>query len=86
MKQTEFLNDLVNRLCEALPSGLKNAKKDMEKNFRAIIQSAFGKLELVTREEFDAQAKVLLRTRKKLELLEKQIKEIERLMQESPRQ
>lgn len=80
MKKSDFLNDLSSRLSKALPSGLKSMKDDVEKNFHAILQKAFAKLELVTREEFDSQTKVLARTRKKLEALEKEVKELEGIL------
>lgn len=80
MKKTDFLNDLSSRLSSVLPEGLKNLKKDIEKNFNSILHKSFAKLELVTREEFDAQTKVLLRTRKKLEALEKEVKELEGIL------
>lgn len=80
MKKSDFLNDLNSRLCDALPSGIKAIKKDLEKNFHAVLQKAFSKLELVTREEFDTQSKVLSRTRKKLDSLEKEVKELEELL------
>jgi BMFP domain-containing protein YqiC len=80
MYKKDFLNDLSSRLTSALPSGLSSMKKDMEKNFHAILQKAFAKLELVTREEFDSQSKVLVRTRKKLEALEKEVKALEELI------
>lgn len=79
MKKTDFLHDLSSRLSKALPSSVKTIKDDMEKNFHAILQKAFAKFELVTREEFDTQSKVLIRTRKKLEALEKEVKELEAL-------
>lgn len=50
---------------------------DIEKNLRAVLQSVFTKLDLVTREEFDVQQAVLLRTREKLEALDTKIAEIE---------
>ena len=50
---------------------------DVEKNFHAVLQNAFNKLDLVTREEFDAQTKVLARSRKKIEELAKRIKVLE---------
>jgi ubiquinone biosynthesis accessory factor UbiK len=50
---------------------------DLEKNLRAVMQSIFAKLDLVTREEFDVQTEVLARTREKLELLEKRLTELE---------
>lgn len=78
MKNKDFLNELADKLLNALPQGLHAMKKDVEKNFRYVLQSTFAKLDLVTREEFDAQTKVLARTRKKIEALEKKIKELEK--------
>jgi len=78
MKKIHSLNDLVSRLCEAVPDNLHSMKQDLEKNFHGVLMSAFSKLDLVTREEFDAQTKVLLRTRKKLEAIEAKIKEWEK--------
>ena len=77
IKDKNFLNDLTKRLCDALPSHLKEIKKDVEKNFCAILESTFNKLDLVTRKEFDAQTKVLARSRKKIEALEASIKKLE---------
>jgi BMFP domain-containing protein YqiC len=48
----------------------KSPAKELERNMRAMLQSAFSRLDLVTREEFDVQQEVLLRTREKLEQLE----------------
>jgi BMFP domain-containing protein YqiC len=50
---------------------------DIEKNLRAVLQSVFAKLDLVTREEFDVQQAVLLRTREKLEALETKVAALE---------
>lgn len=80
MKNKIFLDDLAEKLCNALPSSLQALKKDAEKNFHRVLQSTFAKLELVTREEFDAQTKVLLRTRKKLEALEKKLEALDNNM------
>lgn len=77
MFDPKHVNDIVKRLMESLPLGLKNLPKDVEKNFHSVLQGAFSKMELVTREEFDAQTKVLQRTRAKLECLEKKLKELE---------
>jgi BMFP domain-containing protein YqiC len=49
----------------------------MEKNFREILQSVLGKMELVTREEFEVQKGVLAKTRSRLEALEKRVAEME---------
>ncbi|OAI48982.1 hypothetical protein AYO45_03845 [Gammaproteobacteria bacterium SCGC AG-212-F23] len=80
MKKKDFLNNLAGRLCDALPSSVKTLKKDMEKNFHDILKNAFAKLELVTREEFDVQSKVLSRTRKKLEDLESEVHKLEKFI------
>lgn len=77
MLNADFLNDLARRLTEALPPSLQLLKKDLEKNFHAVLQSTFQKLDLVTREEFDTQARVLERARKRLSDLEKSIHELE---------
>jgi BMFP domain-containing protein YqiC len=71
------IDEIANRLANAVPSGFGNLKEDMEKNFHAILQSALGKLDLVTREEFEVQKAVLAKTRAKLETLEKQVSDIE---------
>ena len=57
---------------------------DIEKNLRAVLQGVFAKLELVTREEFDVQQAVLLRTREKLEQLEATVAKIEQASNKAP--
>ena len=57
--------------------------KDLEKNFRAILQSMFAKLDLITREEFDVQKKVLTKTRAKINALEKQVVHLEHHLSKS---
>ena len=54
--------------------------KDLEKNLRSLMGSAFTKLDLVTREEFDVQPEVLARTREKLEQLEARLAKLEALV------
>lgn len=67
------VDDLARRLSALVPPGLSQARADLEKNFRAALQAGLGKLDLITREEFDAQRAVLLRTREKLEALERTV-------------
>lgn len=81
MDKFNFLNDLSKKLSEALPKNLQTLKKDIEKNFHVVLQNTFNKLDLVTRDEFDAQTKVLARSRKKIETLEEKIKELEKLVE-----
>ncbi len=76
MFDPKSIDDIANRLADALPSSLSNVKEDMEKNFHAVLQGALGKLDLVTREEFEVQKAVLAKTRSKLEALEKRVDEM----------
>jgi len=73
-----FLKDIINQLSEAIPAQFSTFKKDFEKSCNQILTQAFAKLDLVTREEFETQTKVLARTRKKLEELEKKLKSMEK--------
>jgi BMFP domain-containing protein YqiC len=77
MSKTNFLKNLAAQLTEALPSHVGTLKKDFEKNCHSILSKAFTKFDLVTREEFDTQTKVLARTRKKLEELQAQMEALE---------
>jgi len=72
------LDDLSQRLSAAVPPGLAAVKADLDKTFHAILQGAFEKMNLVSREEFEAQKAVLARTRAKLEKLEARVAELER--------
>jgi len=76
MINTQTIEQLAKSLSQQLPSGLSDLKADAEKNFKAILQQQFAKLDLVTREEFDTQNAVLTRTRKKLNALEKAVGEL----------
>ena len=67
------ITEIIQNVIESMPAGLKNMPTDMQHNFRAALQGVFERLDLVTREEFDAQCKVLLRTREKLEALERRL-------------
>lgn len=77
MFDPKSLDDIANRLANAIPPGLSNLKDDLEKSFHAILQGALAKLDLVTREEFEVQKLVLAKTRSKLEDLEKRVAETE---------
>jgi len=65
----DFLNDLARRLAESLPASLQQAKTDLEQNFRAVLESGLRRMDLVSREEFEAQSALLKRTRERLEEL-----------------
>jgi len=77
MLDPKFIDDLSRRLTGAMPASAKAFQEDLEKNLRAAVQSVFAKLDLVTREEFDVQRKVLARSRAKIEQLEQQVAALE---------
>lgn len=85
MLKSTFLKKLVSQLSEAIPSHSGTLKRDFEKNCRAILSKTFSKFDLVTREEFDTQTKVLLRTRQKLEALEAELEALEAKAKEKRR-
>ncbi len=77
MIDANTLNELSAKISRLLPGDVSVLKEDIEKNVRATLQNTFQKLDLVTREEFDVQQAVLLRTREKLEALEKRLADLE---------
>ena len=72
------IEDLARKLAEALPEGLRSMREDVEESFRLVLKTGIGKLDLVTREEFEVQEAVLARTREKLEALEERLKELKK--------
>jgi len=73
----ESIDKLASMLAETVPQGLRSLREDLEENFRTVLASGLGKLDLVTREEFDVQQAVLARTRDKLEVLEARLATME---------
>jgi BMFP domain-containing protein YqiC len=71
------IEDLARRLFESLPPAFRSLQQDMEANFRAVLRGNLSRLNLVSRDEFDAQARVLERTRARLEALERRVGELE---------
>lgn len=71
------IDELAARLADLMPAGVRQAREDLTSNVRSILVSGLRQLDLVTREEFDVQRCVLLRTREKLEELERQIGALE---------
>lgn len=71
------IDDLARRLSNLVPAGMTQARVDLEQNIKATLQMSLSKLDLVTREEFDVQRAVLLRTREKMDALERNIAQLE---------
>jgi len=77
---TRFVSDLARKLARAVPGAGADfdvMRDDLERNFRGLLDGAFARMELVTREEFDVQRRVLERTREKLARLEAQVAALE---------
>jgi ubiquinone biosynthesis accessory factor UbiK len=72
-----LIDDLARRLAGAVPESMLALRRDLEQNFKGVLQSQLAKLDLVTREEFDVQASVLKRTREKLAALEQRLAALE---------
>lgn len=71
------IEDLVRRLMESIPPGVRGLQHDLESNFRAVLRANLARLDLVARDEFTAQTRVLERTRARLEELERRVAELE---------
>lgn len=76
--------DLIQDLASKLSQLPKGPGEDFKKNIHSVLQSMFNKLDLVTRDEFDAQQAVLLKTRSKIDALEKVVAALESAMKETP--
>lgn len=74
----ESIENLARKLVDSVPEGLRSVREDLENNFRSVLRASLSKLDLVTREEFEVQEAVLLRTREKLEALEAQLAALEK--------
>ncbi len=77
MIDARVFDEISQSLSKLLPPGAASLKDDFERNAKAVVQSGLDRLDLVTREEFDVQMKVLERTREKLEALEKRLADLE---------
>lgn len=78
MLNQKLFEDMSAKISETIAA---NPLKDIEKNLKAKLAASFAQLNLVTREEFDVQQEVLIRTREKLQQLEKRITELENQLQ-----
>ena len=77
MIDNKTINQLSEQINALLPPGLQQAKADFDGRLKTLLQQQLANFEMVSREEFDIQAKVLARTREKLEQLEARLAELE---------
>ena len=78
------IDDLASRLASLVPQGMHETRAELAENFRDTLRAGLRQLDLVTREEFDVQRCVLLRTREKVAALEARVAELETLMRTQP--
>ncbi|WP_394498269.1 ubiquinone biosynthesis accessory factor UbiK [Shewanella sp. ENK2] len=74
------LEEVAKQLSENLPSGVKQFAGEFEERSKQVLQSQLMKLDVVSREEFEVQQHVLLKTREKLEALQAQVDELEKIV------
>jgi len=77
MNKPTQIDELAKKLADFMPSSVQNLQEDIEQNIRSGLEGGLRKMNLVGREEFDIQNAVLLRTREKLEALEKTVAALE---------
>lgn len=80
--ETLRIEDIARQLFDRLPETARTMRRDIENNFRAVLQASLGRLDLTTRTEFDVQTKVLERTRARLEQLELRVAALEKRLQD----
>jgi BMFP domain-containing protein YqiC len=71
------LDELARRLADSVPESLRSLGRDLEGNFKAVLQAQLSRLDLVSRQEFDVQAALLQRTQEKLAALDQRLRELE---------
>jgi BMFP domain-containing protein YqiC len=77
MLDPKKLEEIAKNISAAIPPGLKTMAGEAEGRVKQVLQAQLSKLDLVTREEFDVQSNVLIRTREKLEAMEERIAALE---------
>lgn len=80
----DLFNELRGQFDQFMPDMARMARDDVEQHVRMAVTSVIDRLDLVTREEFDAQSAVLARTREKVEALEKRVAELEDRLDDNP--
>ncbi|WKE65609.1 accessory factor UbiK family protein [Gallaecimonas kandeliae] len=72
------LEELAKQITEALPPGVKAFGNEVESRVKQVLQAQLMKLDLVSRDEFEVQSRVLLKTREKLDALEARVEALEK--------
>ena len=80
MIDNQTINELSDKINALLPPGLQQVKADFDARLKLLLQQQLASLDMVSREEFDLQARVLERTREKLETIEARLKELDKTL------
>jgi BMFP domain-containing protein YqiC len=80
MIDNQTINRLSEKINELLPQGLQQVKADFDTRLKSLLQQQLANYEMVSREEFEIQERVLQRTREKLEIIEARLKELEQTL------
>lgn len=76
-----FIDDLMEKISAVLPQDIHTLKEDTQKNIHAVLQSVFEKMDLVTREDFEVQKKILARSQERIEQLTEKMQRLEQVLQ-----
>ena len=80
MLDNQTINELSEKINDLLPPGLQQVKADFDARLKALLQQQLANYEMVSREEFELQQRVLERTREKLEVIEARLRELEQTL------
>ena len=78
MINAKKLEEIAKQISDSVPPGIKSLANDFDEKVKQILQSKLAQMDFVSREEFDVQTQVLIRTREKLTSLEEKVAEIEK--------
>lgn len=78
MLDPKKLEELAKQISDAVPPGVKSMAEGAEARVKQVLQAQLSRLDFVSREEFDVQSQVLVRTREKLQALEERLEELEK--------
>ena len=77
MINAKKIEEIAKQVTDSIPPGIKNMANDFEDKTKTVLQRKLSQLDVVTREEFDVQTQVLIKTREKMALLEQKVNELE---------
>jgi len=77
MINAKKIEEIAKQVTDSIPPSLKNMASDFEDKAKSVLQSKLSQLDVVTREEFDVQTQVLIKTRSKITELETKLAELE---------